>query len=81
MKKDDVTVVMYKILNYLYTCMKQGEEAEVKTVYRRSGLTIDRYYYVQVMNYLEEKEFVKFTSKQKYEITVKGMLWCDGKTY
>jgi hypothetical protein len=60
MAQDDMHVVMYKILAYLYSCMKKGEQP-VERHYAHDGdvLSIPYQYWASVMAELSEGGYVK----------------------
>lgn len=60
MAQDDMHVVMYKILSYLYDCMKSGVEPNRSLFAHDSDmLGIPRPYWVAVMVELSERKLVK----------------------
>lgn len=58
MAHDDMNVVIYKILKYIYTCMKRGEEVEPEKISAES-LGINESYWAQIINELIENGYVK----------------------
>ena len=58
MAKNDYFVIMYRILAYLYACMKQGEKPDMSTV-SFEALGIPESYYNYVMINMIEKQYIK----------------------
>lgn len=60
MSKDDMHIVMYKILKYLYECMKVGKDAELKDFCWDSEVCqINKQYWKDIIAELSENGFVK----------------------
>lgn len=59
MAKDDMHVIMYKILAYLYQCMKDGEKPK-KSMYAHDGEMFDipYAYWVQIMDQLAQRGYI-----------------------
>lgn len=55
---DDMHVVMYKILAYLYACMKSGEKVNEANI-RCDALGINEPYWTSIMVELMERGYVK----------------------
>lgn len=63
MASDDMHVVMYKILAYLYGCMRQGEEpSRAALAHDGDMLSIPYRYWAQIMSQLAEMGLVKGVS-------------------
>ena len=58
MAHDDMHVVMYKILSYLYKCMKAGEDPDLEMI-SAAYLGINQRYHGQIVMELIERGFVK----------------------
>lgn len=59
MAKDDMEVIMYKILKYLYECLKAGREASITDVAWRCRLfDITRPYWLAIMQELIDYGYV-----------------------
>ena len=58
MASDDMHVVMYKILSYLYKCMKAGEDPDVSEISARA-LGINSRYHGHIIIELVERGYVK----------------------
>ena len=64
MAQDDIEVVMYKILKYLYECMKAGKRPRAEDVcYDCQMFTINEKYWYQIMNELIDNGYIKGFSK------------------
>ena len=57
MAKNDMHVVIFKILSYLYDCMKNGEEPD-SNVIEHDALGIPRKYWLQIMKELTYRGYV-----------------------
>lgn len=57
MARDDMHVVIFKILAYIYDCMKSGREAD-KAVIGCESLGIPESYWIQIMSELESRRYV-----------------------
>lgn len=90
MAKDDINVIMYKILKYLYECKKAGiRPSEEDIVYNSKLLNIPRLYWEDVILELGEKGFIngiqKITTKdgiivtfgERFGISIDGMKYVD----
>lgn len=65
MSKNDMEVIMYKFLKYLYECMKAGRAPDMREYGWASELfQIPRGYWRSVMNELIEMELVKGGGKK-----------------
>lgn len=78
MAKDDMHVIAYKILSYLYACLKSGKEP-LKSVYGSNGTLFDipESYWVVIMEKLAENGYIKGFKAMK---TMEGMripIQCD----
>lgn len=58
MQKDDYFVIVYRILTYLYACLKAGEDID-KDVLSPSGLGIRPKYWAYIMENLQEDKYIK----------------------
>ncbi len=58
MAKDDYFVIMYKILSYLYECMKKGEKPNIDFISYEKFKIPESYYNHIVINMIE-KEYIK----------------------
>lgn len=58
MASDDMHVVMYKILSYLYKCMKAGEDPDLRMI-SAGALGINERYHSQIVLELIERGYVK----------------------
>ena len=64
MANDDMHVVMYKILRYLYECLKKGVEPNPE-MFDADALGINARYWTVVMQELMKREYVDgFATKQ-----------------
>nr|DAL58673.1 MAG TPA_asm: hypothetical protein [Caudoviricetes sp.] len=70
MAKDDINVIMYKILKYFYTCMKAGVKPVPEEMI--DFLDIPELYGKTVMHGLHEKGFI-----DRAGITIDGMRFMD----
>ena len=70
MAKDDINVIMYKILKYLYTCMKAGVKPIPEELI--DFLDIPELYRETVIHGLHEKGFI-----DRAGITIDGMRFMD----
>ena len=60
MAQDDMHVVMYKILSYLYDCMKRGAAPNISAIKHDSDLLdIPHEYWVCVMSEMVDKGLIK----------------------
>jgi len=60
MAKDDMRVIMYKILKYLYECMKHDKEAELKDFAWESKLfSIPQSYWCEIIAELTKRGYIK----------------------
>ena len=73
MVKDDINVIMYKILRYLYECMKAGVKPVLEDMVNKSILLdIPGLYWETVVHGLHEKGFI-----DRAGITIDGMRFMD----
>lgn len=90
MAKDDINVIMYKILRYLYECKKAGiRPSEEDIVYNSKLLNIPRLYWEDVILELGEKGFINGIQKritkdeiiitfgERFGISIDGMKYVD----
>ena len=60
MSYDDIEVVMYKILKYLYECMKAGKRPRSEDMcYDCQMFTINEKYWYQIMNELIDNGYIR----------------------
>lgn len=91
MAKDDFFVIAYRILAYLYQCMKNGEEPELDDVsYEKLG--IPERYWISVINNLRIDGYVRgvsiqhgvggaiYISENDPEITIAGIEFLQENT-
>ena len=69
MSKDDMHVVMYKILKYLYECLKQGKEAR-DDKYCAGRMGINEKYWTAIMLELIERDYVRGFKVARYDDSV-----------
>lgn len=69
MAYDDMHVIMYKILAYLYDCMKRGCKPDPSRVLY-VHLCINRNYWVAIMTELAERGFIKGVKIIRSEDTI-----------
>ncbi|BAK45564.1 YjcQ family protein [Eggerthella sp. YY7918] len=68
MANDDMHVIMYKILAYLYDCMKKGEEPQNSMIsYDSDLLGIPAAYWNQIMAQMVELGLVKGIAVRYYD--------------
>lgn len=58
MAQDDMHVIMYRILAYLYDCMKRGRDVDVNAI-SCARLGINKRYWVAIVIELAERELIK----------------------
>lgn len=58
MAQDDMHVIMYRILAYLYDCMKRGRDVDVNAI-SSNRLGINKRYWVAIVIELAERELIK----------------------
>lgn len=69
MAKDDMTVIIYKILRYLYRVMKEGKKPEINDIYYNCKLfSISTNYWNQIMIELIDNGYIR------------GFSFCDTKS-
>ena len=60
MAQDDIEVVMYKILKYLYECMKAGKKPRLEDIcYDCQMFSISERYWYQIMRELIDNGYIK----------------------
>lgn len=60
MAKDDMRVIMYKILKYLYECMKHGKKAELEDFAWKSRLfNIPQSYWCEIITNLVKQGYIE----------------------
>jgi hypothetical protein len=91
MAKDDMRVIMYKILRYLYECMKHGKEARLEDFAWDSKLfDIPQSYWCEIIanlvkqGYIEGFEIIDYTkdapliqTDRPFKITYAGVEFLD----
>lgn len=73
MSKDDMHVVAYKVLRYVYACNKRGIDPDPVDIYNLTG--VNKRYLNQVLDELTEKRLMKGYNFHAMRITL------DGETY
>ena len=80
MAKDDMHVVIYKILTYLYQCLKEGVEPNVHEAQRICG--INPVYWNAVVNDCIEKGYIRVPFKSPFTGTYERLeVTSDGVEY
>ena len=60
MASNDMEVLMYKILKYLYECMKNGKKAKLEDfAWDSKIIDVSKEYWMEVIAILIEKEYMK----------------------
>lgn len=90
MAKDDINVIMYKILKYLYECKKAGIRPSTEDIVHDSKLLdIPRLYWEDVILEMGEKGFINDIQKrtttdgliitlgERFGISIDGMRFMD----
>ena len=93
MASNDMEVIMYKILKYLYECMKNDKEPKLEEfAWDSKIMNVPKNYWLEVIAVLTEKEFIKgffvMCNKTKdtelhvqtdppYKITYEGVCFLD----
>lgn len=69
MANDDMHVIMYKILSYLYSCMKKGEDADESKLRWDSPLVgcVPQRYWERIMEQLASKGLVGGVSVRSFD--------------
>ena len=69
MASDDMHVVMYKILAYLYACMKSGERVDVRRISHDSPLIgcIPEIYWTRIVQQLVSRGYVAGMSVRMFD--------------
>ena len=62
MARDDYFVIVYKILTYLYTCLKNGENPDIYNVLTAESYGINQSYFDYIIAELLEAEYIKGVS-------------------
>lgn len=57
MAKNDYFVLVYKLLKYLYECLKSGEKPEAEAI-SPNALGINPHYWLYLMKHLEAEAFL-----------------------
>lgn len=83
MAKDDMELVMYKILRYLYGCMKKGKRPSMEDISSECQLfSLPYSYWVAIMNELIRKEYIiGFMTQETKDGTVIMMTNNPGITF
>lgn len=88
MAKNDFFVLAYKILGYLYVCMKEGEAVDSEFI-SPENLKINVQYWIAVLKALSDEELIKgvrfaetlgksySANLSKAEITMKGIEYLE----
>lgn len=71
MSQDDMHVVMCKIIAYLYSCMKNGTDPDLKQIRHDGALGINYRYWAHIMRTLDDRGYIT-------GITVYDALESDG---
>lgn len=74
MAQNDMYVVMYKIIAYLYDCMKRGAEPS-EDGFSASAMGIPEPYWTQIMSELVEHRFVEGVKVERF-LGGKSMVSC-----
>ncbi len=82
MAKDDMHVVIFKILAYIYDCMKSGKTVD-KDVIGYESLEIPEPYWIQIMSELQSRGYVtgisvKATTTRTFVCTSDPKVTLDG---
>lgn len=90
MARDDVNVIVYKILKYLYECKKLGYRPRVEDItWNANLLRIPELYWIDVILDLKDKGYIKgvnaidtkdgtiITTTDRFGITLDGMQYVD----
>lgn len=93
MARDDVNVIVYKILKYLYECKKLGYHPRVEDItWNANLLRIPEIYWIDVILELQDKGYIKgvnaidtkdgtiVTTTDRFGITLDGMQYVDGNS-
>lgn len=72
MNKDDYFVIVYKILGYLYDCLKAGEDPD-KDLISHEYLQINEKYWAMIMSDLQEEGFIDGVSVIKAQKKICGV--------
>lgn len=60
MAKDDYFVVVYKILGYLYDCMKEGVAPKISDyTWDSEAIGINRQYWIDIITNLAEEDYIR----------------------
>lgn len=60
MAKDDYYVIAYRILVYLYECLKNGENPDIEYIqYNSKAINISENYWEYIMRHLYEEEYLE----------------------
>ncbi|MGI6040975.1 MAG: YjcQ family protein [Candidatus Alectryocaccobium sp.] len=83
MAKDDMHVIIYKLLSYLYECMKKGSAVDVELLNNKMFLEVEIpfSYWYKILLELKRLEYIrgislsngKIVTMNKIEITFKGV--------
>ncbi|MEY8256394.1 YjcQ family protein [Erysipelotrichaceae bacterium 66-17] len=73
MSKDDMHVVAYKVLRYVYACNKRGVDPDPVDIYNLTG--VNKRYLNQILDELTEKRLMKGYSFHAMRITLDGEIY------
>ena len=60
MAKDDYFVIVYKILSYLYKCLKDGERVEERLInYDSPFIKVNEKYWSYIMWHMQEDDLIE----------------------
>lgn len=62
MARDDYFVVVYKILKYLYECLKSGERADIHNIITAETYGVNESYFDYIISELLEEGYIKGVS-------------------
>lgn len=62
MARDDYFVVVYKILKYLYECLKSGEKADIHNILTAETYGVNESYFEYIIDELLEGGYIKGVS-------------------
>lgn len=62
MARDDYFVVVYKILKYLYECLKSGEKADIHNILTAETYGVNESYFDYIITELLEEGYIKGVS-------------------
>lgn len=62
MARDDYFVIVYKILKYLYECLKSGETPDIYNILTAETYGVNQSYFEYIITELFEEEYIKGVS-------------------